>query len=158
MNSAIDMKKGNAGWLKYQDTSTGDLVSELRTKLGPTTAMSQNAYNAIIHLGHSNGTVTLWSPSSSTSLVKLLSHKGPVRAISVNREGRYMATAGADCQLKIWDVRMFKEVHAYYTPTPAATLDISDSGLLGIGWGPHVTVRQISSKCFSLDSANEVFS
>jgi U3 small nucleolar RNA-associated protein 7 len=34
--------KGNAGWLKYQDTSTGQLVAELRTKLGPCDALKQN--------------------------------------------------------------------------------------------------------------------
>lgn len=51
-----------------------------------------------------------------------------------------MATAGADSQLKIFDVRTFKEVHSYYTPTPASSLHISDTGLLSVGWGPHVTV------------------
>ncbi|KAK7204745.1 WD40-repeat-containing domain protein [Myxozyma melibiosi] len=131
---------GNAGWLKYQDTSTGDQVCELRTKMGPSTAMTHNAYNAIVHLGHSNGTVSLWSPNSTTPLVRMLCHKGPVQAIAVDRGGHYMASAGADGQLKIWDVRTYKEVHAYYTPTPANTLSISDRGLLAVGWGPHVTV------------------
>ncbi|KAK9477142.1 WD40-repeat-containing domain protein [Lipomyces japonicus] len=131
---------GNAGFLKYQDTSTGDAVSEFRTKSGVITAMTQNPYNAIIHLGHTNGVVSLWSPTSSTPLVRMLSHKGPVRAVAVDRGGNYMATTGADSQLKIWDVRTYKEVHSYYTPTPATSLDISDRGLLGVGWGPHVTV------------------
>ncbi|KAK9369887.1 WD40-repeat-containing domain protein [Lipomyces kononenkoae] len=131
---------GNAGWLKYQDVSTGDQVCEFRTRMGPSTSMTQNPYNAIIHLGHNNGTVSLWAPSTSTALVRILSHKGPVRAIAVDRGGHYMATAGADCQLKIWDVRMYKEVHAYYTPTPPSALDISDRGLLAVSWGPHVTI------------------
>lgn len=131
---------GNAGWLKYQDTSTGEQVCELRTKLGPSTAMAQNPYNAIIHLGHSNGTVSLWSPNSTTPLVSMLCHKGPVNAVAIDRGGNYMTSAGADGQLKIWDVRMYKEVHAYYTPTPATTLTLSDRGLLGVGWGPHVSV------------------
>ena len=37
---------GNAGYLKYQDTSTGRLVGELRTKLGPCDVMRQNPSNA----------------------------------------------------------------------------------------------------------------
>ena len=41
--------------MKYQDTSTGRLVSELRTKLGRCDCMTQNPYNAIINLGHYNG-------------------------------------------------------------------------------------------------------
>ncbi|OLL25722.1 putative U3 small nucleolar RNA-associated protein 7 [Neolecta irregularis DAH-3] len=131
---------GNAGYLKYQDTSTGQLVAELRTKLGATSVMAQNTHNAILHVGHANGTVTLWSPNMPTPLVKLLSHKGPLRGLAVDREGRYMTTCGADSQLKIWDIRAFKEVHSYYTPTPAQTLNISETGLLGVGWGPHVSV------------------
>jgi U3 small nucleolar RNA-associated protein 7 len=79
---------GNAGYLKYQDTSTGDLVVELRTKLGPCNCMTQNPANAIIHLGHGNGTVTLWSPTISTPLVKILCHKGPVTSLAIDSIGR----------------------------------------------------------------------
>lgn len=50
--------KGNAGWLKYQDTSTGKMVTELRTKLGSCDAMAQNIQNGMIHLGHQNGSQT----------------------------------------------------------------------------------------------------
>ena len=53
---------GNAGWLKWQDTSTGKLVMQVSTKQGTPTAFGQNPYNAILHAGHQNGTVSLWSP------------------------------------------------------------------------------------------------
>ncbi|KAI9016933.1 WD40-repeat-containing domain protein [Gaertneriomyces semiglobifer] len=131
---------GNAGWLKYQDTSTGQLVAEHRTKLGPCNTMTQNPYNAVMHLGHSNGTVTLWAPSVTTPLVKMLCHRGPVQAIAIDRGGNYMATAGLDGQMKLWDVRTFKPLHTYFTPTPASSLSISQLGLLGVGYGPHVQI------------------
>ncbi|ODQ79716.1 hypothetical protein BABINDRAFT_161427 [Babjeviella inositovora NRRL Y-12698] len=131
---------GNTGYLKYHDVSTGVLVAELRTKLGPTISMKQNPWNAVVHLGHSNGTVTLWAPNMSTPLAKLQTARGPVRAMAIDREGRYMATAGADKTIKLWDIRTFKELDQYYSPTPASTLDISDTGLLSVGWGPHVSV------------------
>ena len=133
---------GNAGWLKYQDTSTGELVCEHPTKLGVPSSMTQNPHNAIIHVGHANGTVTLWSPNMSTALVKMLCHRGPVRALAVDREGRYMASTGQDSRMNIWDIRMYKEVHSYFTPTPASSVHISDRGLLAVGWGPHITVWQ----------------
>jgi len=131
---------GNTGFLKYQDVSTGMLVNEIRTKMGPTTAMRQNPYNAIMHLGNSTGTVSLYSPSSNEALVKMQSCRGPVKSIAMDRSGHYMAVAGADKTLKIWDIRTFKELYSYYTPTPASNLDISDTGLLSVSWGPHVTV------------------
>ncbi|KAI8910207.1 WD40-repeat-containing domain protein, partial [Gorgonomyces haynaldii] len=131
---------GNAGYLKYQDVSTGKLVSELRTRLGKCDAMALNPWNAIINLGHANGTVTLWSPTMSTPLVKMLCHKGPVLSLAVDQGGHYLATSGTDGQLKMWDIRTYKELNAYYTPRPAKTVTISQRGLLGMGYGPHISI------------------
>lgn len=102
--------------------------------------MCQNPWNAIIHLGHSNGTVTFWSPNMSTPLVKMFTHHGPVRSLAIDREGRYMVSAGADHRVKIWDVRNYREVHSYYTQRPAEQVTLSELGLLGVGWGSHVAV------------------
>lgn len=132
---------GNTGMLKYVDVSTGKLVSELRTRLGPTQSMTQNPYNAVMHLGHGNGTVTLWSPTVKEPLAKLLVHRGPIRSLAIDREGKYMACAASDKTVKIWDIRNFKEhVHSYYSPTPATSLNISDTGLLGIGFSSSVHI------------------
>lgn len=118
--------------LKYQDVSTGQLVSEIHTKGGAPCSMTQNPWNAICHIGHQNGTVTLWSPNSSEPLVKLLAHKGPIRSLAVDREGRYMVSAGQDKKMAVWDIRMFKEVNSYFTRTPASSVAISDTGLTAV--------------------------
>ncbi|EJT79229.1 small nucleolar ribonucleoprotein complex subunit [Gaeumannomyces tritici R3-111a-1] len=128
------------GMLRYQDTSTGQIVSEIATKLGPPGALAQNPWNAILHMGHQNGTVTLWSPNSSDPLVKLLAHKGPVRSIAIDREGRYMVSTGQDQRMAVWDIRMFKEVNNYFTKAPATSVAISDSGLTAVGWNTHATI------------------
>lgn len=131
---------GNAGYLKYQDTSTGELVVEHRTKLGACNVMKQNPYNATILLGHHNGTVTLWSPNVTTPLVKMLCHKGPIQDVAVDTQGYYLTTAGLDGQMKIWDLRTYKQLHSYYTPTPASSLSISQQGMISVAHGPHVQI------------------
>ena len=128
------------GHLRYQDVSTGELVSEHFTKLGTPVSMAQNPHNAVLHVGHQNGTVTLWSPNSQEPLVKLLAHRGPVRSSAIDREGRYMVTAGQDNKMCVWDIRMFKEVNRYFTRAPASSVSISDSGLTAVGWGTRTTV------------------
>ncbi|KAF3074558.1 putative U3 small nucleolar RNA-associated protein 7 [Trichoderma lentiforme] len=128
------------GVLTYQDTSTGQVVAEIPSRLGPPTAFTHNPYNAIIHAGHQNGTVTLWSPNSAEPVVKLLAHRGPVRSVAVDREGRYMVSAGQDARMAIWDIRMFKEVNTYSTYTPASSVAISDTGLTAVGWGTSTTI------------------
>lgn len=114
--------------------------------IGKCDVLAQNPYNAVMHLGHSNGTVTLWSPSMSSPLVKILCHKGPVQALAIDNSGKYMATAGLDGQLKLWDIRTYKELNAYFTTSPASSLKFSAKGLLAVGSGPRLTIWKDSYK------------
>ena len=116
------------------------MVVELPTKQGSPTAFGQNPHNAVVHVGHQNGTVTLWSPNSSTPLVKLLAHRGPVRTLAIDREGRYMVSAGQDLRMAVWDIRMLKEVSNYSVRQPASSVAISDRGLTAVGWGTQVSI------------------
>lgn len=142
---------GNTGYLKYQDVSTGELVVEHRTKLGSCKVMRQNPWNAVMCLGHNNGTVTMWTPNMNTPVAKMLSHKGPVTALAVDAGGRYMVTAGMDSRLKVWDIRRFREVHSYFTAVPAHSVDISQRGMVGVGFGSHI---QIWGRDFALEQGN----
>ncbi|KAG9958100.1 BING4CT-domain-containing protein, partial [Aureobasidium melanogenum] len=131
---------GNAGWLKYQDTSTGKLVAQIPTKQGAPTAFGQNPHNAILHVGHQNGTVSMWSPNDQKPLVKVLAHRGPVRSLAMDREGRYMVSTGQDSKMSVWDIRMFKEVNNYFLRSPGSSVHISDTNLTAVGWGTQTTV------------------
>lgn len=132
---------GETGYLKYQDVSTGQLVAELRTRLGATTAMTQNPWNAVMHLGHSNGSVTLWTPSMPQPVVKLLSGRGPINSIAVDRSGHYMVSVDRSKCMKIWDIRTFRELHSIENlPTPGTNVAISDTGMIAMSRGPHVTL------------------
>ncbi|KAK4048828.1 putative U3 small nucleolar RNA-associated protein 7 [Microbotryomycetes sp. JL221] len=133
---------GNAGFLKYQDTSTGQLVAQHRTKLGGCQTMAQNAHNAFINLGHQNGTVTLWSPSVSSAQVQLLAHRGPVTAIACDPStmGTRMVTAGLDGTVKVWDTRKWQVLNEFMFKKTPTSVSFSQKGLLGLGWGNHVSV------------------
>lgn len=132
---------GRAGFLKYQDTSTGELVSTHRTKSGPCRILRQNPMNAVLHAGHANGTVTLWSPASSKFLVKILCHKGAaIHSLAIDPSGRKMVTGGADRQIRIWDLRMYKETHSYFCAAGVpCSLDVSQRGVLAVGHAGHAT-------------------
>ena len=135
---------GNAGYLKYQDTSTGALVAEHRTGLGPCSTMAQNPLTAVVHLGHSNGTVTLWTPNLTSPALKMLAHRGPVSGISISRSsgGREMATSSVDGSVKLWDSRMLGRgaVREWVSRRPANDLCFSQKGLLAVAWGNHVSI------------------
>ncbi|KAH7909100.1 BING4CT-domain-containing protein [Hygrophoropsis aurantiaca] len=134
---------GNSGYLKYQDTSTGQLVVEHRTKLGACHTMAQNRHNAVIHLGHQNGVITLWTPNLPHPAVQLLAHVGPVKGLSIDPSsgGRYMATSGQDGTVKVWDCRNWKgAVREWVTRGGSAELEWSAKGSLAVATGGSVNV------------------
>jgi U3 small nucleolar RNA-associated protein 7 len=143
--------------LKYTDTTTGQLISKHRTRGDPSdkglragnpVVLRQNPSNAVLHVGHTNGTVTLWSPASQKYLIKFLCHRGAsVLSMAMDMAGYTMVTGGADRQVKVWDLRnTYREVHSYFTPAgPPTSLDISQRSLLGIGHAGHATIWSASA-------------
>ncbi|XP_072305778.1 WD repeat-containing protein 46 [Eucyclogobius newberryi] len=129
-----------SSFLQYLDVSVGKEVAAICTKTGRLDVMCQNPYNAIIHLGHANGTVTLWSPNQKEALVKMLCHQGGVRSVSVDKTGKYMVTSGMDKKLKVYDIRAFKPLKSYFLPAGASCLSVSQRGLLSAATGDIVQV------------------
>lgn len=143
----------------------------------------------------------MWTPNISTPVVRMLCHHGPVRSLAVDQLGRYLATAGADgqvrafvppllwmcrgcqqqhtyarrvklilafrafsplfslttasshrvttgcLQVKVWDVRTYRPLHAYFSHAPATSLDISQRGLLAVGYGRRIQACGVGSMC-----------
>jgi len=138
---------GHSGWIKWHDISTGEFVSGHSAGHGPTHVLKHNPTNAVSHLGHTNGVVTLWSPTSAKALVSMFCHKGPITDLSIDREGHYMATASLDGLLKVWDLRKFTLLQTYKTEHPVNSLDYSERGLLAMGLGRSVQVlRDVHSR------------
>lgn len=142
---------GDTGVLSYQDTSHGAIIAQHKTRLGPCHVMTQNPYNAVLCCGHAAGTVTMWTPNITSPVVRMLTHRGPVLSLAVDPTGMYMVTTGADKQVKVWDVRMLKEMHAYFAFAPITSSDISQRGLLALSWGARTQVWRdaLSSKAQS---------
>lgn len=129
------------GFLTYLDVSVGKIVAALNARAGRLDVMTQNPYNAVIHLGHSNGTVSLWSPAMKEPLAKILCHRGGVRAVAVDSTGTHMATSGLDHQLKIFDLRgAYQPLSARTLPQGAGHLAFSQRGLLAAGMGDVVNI------------------
>ncbi|KAG5563397.1 hypothetical protein RHGRI_005974 [Rhododendron griersonianum] len=126
------------GQLHYQDVTTGLMVGNFRTGLGGSDVMQVNPFNNVVALGHSNGSVTMWKPTSAAPLVKMLTHHGPVSALSFHPNGHLMATAGTDRKIKIWDLRKFEVLQTL--PGHAKTLDFSQKGLLATSTGSFVQI------------------
>uniref|UniRef100_A0A5B7AW98 Putative U3 small nucleolar RNA-associated protein 7 n=1 Tax=Davidia involucrata TaxID=16924 RepID=A0A5B7AW98_DAVIN len=124
--------------LHYQDVTTGEMVGNYRTGLGRSDVMQVNSFNGVVALGHSNGTVSMWKPTTAAPLVKMLCHHGPVSALAFHPNGHLMATAGMEKKIKIWDLRKFEVLQTL--PGHAKTLDFSQKGLLATATGSFVQI------------------
>ena len=76
-----------------------------------------------------------------------------MRAVATDAQGQHMVTAGADGQVKVWDVRKLQPMHSYFSRAPADTLDISQRGMLAVGFGRNVQVRCCTDVSFSVSQA-----
>ncbi|XP_014668594.1 PREDICTED: WD repeat-containing protein 46-like [Priapulus caudatus] len=128
------------GYLSWLDISVGKQVSGCVTHMGRLDVMCQNPHNAIIHLGATGGSVTLWSPSVKEPLIKMLCHRSAIRGLAVDTTGNYMATAGVDRSLRVFDLRTYKPLYKYKISAGATCLNFSQTGLLAAGLGNVVEV------------------
>ena len=130
-----------SGVIRYLDTSTGQLAARHFSGLGPCHSMRQNASTGVVHVGHGDGCVSLWTPSIAEPVMKIRSHYGPVSALACHDE-MYLVTAGGEGKWKIWDLRKANApMNAYsYRGAPPSSIDVSQTGMIGIGNGVRVSV------------------
>ena len=133
---------GDTGSLTWQDTSTGRIVAQARTRQGACGVLTHDPHTGVSALGHGRGVVSLWTPNQPDPVAKVLAHYGPVTAAAYapGAARHTLVTAGMDRQVKVWDTRMMRALHAYELPAPAAALAVSQRGLLAAGWGRRALV------------------
>ncbi|KAK8730681.1 hypothetical protein OTU49_007869 [Cherax quadricarinatus] len=129
------------GYLTWLDITLGKEVIRFPTLKGRLEIVCQNPYNAVLCCGHSNGTVSMWTPNSREPVASILCHPHPIKAIDIDPTGRYMATAGLDRVLKIWDARNLGEcLQSYSVGSGASSVKFSQKGLLALAMGNVVEV------------------
>ncbi|OEH75268.1 bing4ct domain-containing protein [Cyclospora cayetanensis] len=147
---------GEFGELVYYDISTGQIAAKHKTRRGPCSIMQQNPTNAVMHLGHTKGTVTLWTPNLGKPAVEMFCHKGKVTAVAA--QDNYMITAGVDGKWKLWDLRKYEAAQSFsYFGAPPSSVAISQTGLVALGFGSHLQVWKdvLSQKKASLYMTHE---
>ncbi len=95
--------------------------------------MRQNPSNAVIALGTAKGTVEYWTPGIGTPAMNLFVGAG-IQDIGFYKN--YMITASES--VKIWDMRMIKQVDRYSIPRKLTSLEVSQTGLLAFNYGYKV--------------------
>ncbi|GIX62433.1 polyadenylation factor subunit 2, putative [Babesia caballi] len=73
---------------------------------------------SLIATGSKINVVSLWDPSTRRQISTIHAHKAPICKISWNPDGYSFLTAGVDGLVKLWDLRMMKQLLVYKVATP----------------------------------------
>jgi len=95
----------------------------------------------IFATGTDGSGIRIWNAISGENAANLEGHSGAVTALSFSENGYYLASAGKDAKLKIWDLRLPKEVFNMDLDGAVNTLSWDHSGkYLAAGVGSEVRV------------------
>lgn len=118
---------------------SGKNVANVKVGLA-TSCLNQNPFNAILCLGHLNGTVSMITPNDPPKkpVISMLCHDGPLSHLVCDPGGFLMMTASVDKSLKIFDIRKtFEAVHVMKFPTSSSSIRsmaISQKNILAVGF------------------------
>lgn len=133
---------GESGYLRYRDLTHGEFAAVHKIKKhGITRVIRHNPYNGVVNLGHSDGTITLWTPSMNKPVVDFFGHKAGVTALTPFNT-HYIASAGLDGYCRIFDLRhLGTDVTRIRLPSDGPVgLDVSPTGLLALSRGPQIHI------------------
>jgi WD40 repeat protein len=99
------------------ETATGRIVKQLGGE--GSTSMDLGAEGKLLAKGN-NGSVSLWKMGSKqVKLFETEGHQGPVYGIKLVLGGEFMASAGRDGTIRLWDVISGKQVYSVQAHGPA---------------------------------------
>ncbi|KAI5168398.1 U3 small nucleolar RNA-associated protein 7 [Pancytospora epiphaga] len=137
--------------LNYLDTSTGKMSTEitLPDSHSKPTVMSQNPQNAVIYVGNTSGTATLWTPSNPTPIITVSCGVGCIGNMAVDREGTKMVVSGDGGRISYFDVReTYKPLNCINVGMPVSKLALSQRNTLSISSNSKLLFFNDFDKCF----------
>lgn len=133
------------GMLRYQDTTIGKMVSEIKTKERGN-VLAQDKTNGVVYVAGSNGHISLWAPRSPEYLAKILCHRVGVQHMKVSDSGAYLYTSSGS-ELHKWDIRnMFAPLEKKNFSGNIYAFDVSQTGVLAVTQRKEVSVYNSKGK------------
>eukprot|EP00792_Barthelona_sp_PAP020_P004938 TRINITY_DN241_c0_g1_i1.p1 TRINITY_DN241_c0_g1~~TRINITY_DN241_c0_g1_i1.p1 ORF type:complete len:496 (-),score=97.99 TRINITY_DN241_c0_g1_i1:131-1588(-) len=133
-----------SGHILWQDISTGEIAASYpcasRVNRSSLRCLANSPKTAVSYVGHSNGTVSLWSPRIGNPEIQLKAHNGPISNIAVSNNGFNFITVAVDGRISLWDERNFKSISSWNLKVPPSSIDLSQKNCLAVASGSKVSI------------------
>ncbi|MBF0487023.1 MAG: protein kinase [Nitrospirae bacterium] len=91
------------GMVRKTDVSSAAVISEAGTDGSAVTSMAADFMSRLICVGTENGNVLTVDIDTAVQTNKFSKHKGPVKAIAMTGNGRYVFSAATERTIRLWD-------------------------------------------------------
>jgi WD40 repeat protein len=107
--------------LEVRLTSNGSLVSRYATA-----AFAVSSVSNLLAIGDRMGNIQIHEFDTGREIMKIEAHDDRVYSIAFSADGLYLASAGQDCDIKLWDLETGKLLH-YFEETAVDAYEIGMS-------------------------------
>lgn len=101
------------GKARLWETSTGQLVHEYQSTLGPMNGLDFSPDGNYIIADGGDNIVHIWDTQTGKELRQLIGHTGVIFTEVFSPDGKYIATASVDNTARLWDFRTGQELRRF---------------------------------------------
>ena len=139
--------------IRLWEVSSGKVVRQIDGLSGRVTALAFTPDNRILIAADgdvaSTGMLRMWQMPDATPLANWAAHADSILSLDVSRDGKRLATAGADRVAKIWDLASQKELaklEGHAGPVVAVAMNAEGTQLASGGMDKEIKVWDVKTK------------
>jgi WD40 repeat protein len=139
--------------IRIWDPTTGQVVRQIDGLSGRVTALAFTPDGATLVAGDgevaSSGMVRLWRMPGGEPVGNWVAHGDSVLSVHVSKDGKLLATAGADRLAKVWDLPTGKEVaklEGHAGPVVAVAFNADGTELASAGMDKEIKVWDVKTR------------
>lgn len=147
------LASGGFRQVRLWDASSGQMVKEIKGLSGRVTALAFSPDGSMLIAADgdvaSTGMIRVWRMPEGEPLASWAAHEDSILSIDVSRDGKLLATAGADRLAKVWDLSTRKEVaklEGHAAPVVAVTFSADGAQLASAGMDKEIKVWDVKTR------------
>lgn len=147
------LASGGFRTIRMWDAGAGQVVKEIKGLSGRVTALAFSPDGSTLLAADgdvaSTGMIRIWKMPEGEPIANWAAHDDSILSIDVSRDGKLLATAGADRLAKVWDLSTRKEIaklEGHAGPVVAVAITADGTQLASAGMDKEIKVWDVKTR------------